>query len=818
MIRNIALTIVGIGFILVAGLLVWYSQLQLPDFNSFHDRRISNSTKIYDRTGTVVLYDVHGNIKRTAIPLADMGDNIKNATLAIEDSEFYNHGGIRLKSIVRAVIVNTFHIGPKQGGSTITQQVVKNSLLTQDRTITRKIKEWILAIKLDKELTKDQILELYLNDNPYGGTTYGVKEGARTFFNKEPKDLTVAEAAYMAAIPKGPTLYSPYGKNKNLLDERKNTILKRMLDLDIINKDTYTSAKNEIVVFNKQDLKGIKAPHFVFYILDILRQKYGEDAIETGGYNVYTTLDYTLQEKAEEIIAKNADDNEKKYKATNQALVAINPKTGEVLTMVGSKNYFDKTIDGEYNIATAKRQPGSSFKPFVYVTGFEKGYTPETILFDTPTQFNSGCPATDFTSGAPCYSPDNYDNAYKGPMTVRSALQESRNIPAVKMLYLVGIDDAMKKARDIGVTLSGSKDQYGLSLVLGGGEVSLLDMVSGYATLANNGVHQSVIPIIRIEDSNGKVLENYQITTGNQVVTPEADALISNVLSDNNARIPTFGANSSLYVPGYNVAAKTGTTNSNKDAWLIGYTPSIAVGVWSGNNNNTPMKSGGGTVAGPTWNEFMKFVLPTIPKESFPTPPPINETLTPVLRGIWQGGDFYTIDSVSGGLATEYTPIENRVEKHITNVHDILYWVDKNNPTSGIPSNPSSDPLFNHFEVGVQTWWEQHKQNYSSVVIESKPTYYDTIHTAASAPQVTILNGKPFISGKNLVVPYAYQTVKPFKKALLYVNNVLITETTGQPFTVPLDSIKNTDVVNLVKVVVFDTDNNKGQAEAIISF
>ncbi len=818
MVRNIALGIVGVGFLVVAGLLLWYSQLQLPDFDAFHDRRISNSTKIYDRTGTVVLYDVHGNIKRTEIPLANMGENIKNATLAIEDSNFYNHGGIQLKSIVRAAIVDIFHIGPKQGGSTITQQVVKNSLLTQDQTITRKIKEWILAIKLDKDLTKDQILELYLNDNPYGGTTYGIKEGARSFFNKEPKDVTVAEAAYLAAIPKGPTLYSPYGKNKNLLDDRKNTILKRMFDLKMIDEQTYNTAKNEVVVFNKQDLKGIKAPHFVFYILDILREKYGEDAIETGGYSVYTTLDYTMQEKAEEIIAKNAPDNINKYKATNQAMVAVNPKTGELLTMVGSKNYFDKTIDGEYNVATAKRQPGSSFKPFVYVRSFEKGYTPETILFDTPTQFNASCPGNDFTSGAPCYSPDDYDNTYKGPMTVRSALQESRNIPAVKMLYLVGLDDAMKTARDIGVTLSGSKDQYGLSLVLGGGEVSLLDMVTGYATLANGGVHQQIVPILKIEDSSGNVIENTEIKNGDQVLEPNAVSLISNVLSDNNARIPTFGANSSLYVPGYTVAAKTGTTNSNKDAWLIGYTPSIAVGVWSGNNNNTPMKSGGGTVSGPSWNEFMKFVLPTIPKEDFSTPAPIDTNISPVLRGVWAGGDFYTIDSISGGLATEYTPNETRVEKHITNVHDILYWIDKNNPLGGKPNNPGEDSLFDHFETGVQIWWNQHKQNYPNVTLDSKPNYYDNVHTAQTVPLVSIINNKPYISGKNLVVPFVYQTVKPFKKAVLYINNVLITETTNQSFIVPLDSIKNTETNNSISVVVYDTDYNKGKTDTIMSF
>ncbi|MGI9118019.1 MAG: penicillin-binding transpeptidase domain-containing protein, partial [Minisyncoccia bacterium] len=404
------------------------------------------------------------------------------------------------------------------------------------------------------------------------------------------------------------------------------------------------------------------------------------------------------------------------------------------------------------------------------------------------------------------------------PKTVRSALQESRNIPAVKMLYMIGLDDAMKTARNLGVTLSGDKDQYGLSLVLGGGEVSLLDMVTGYATLANNGVHQPIVPILKIEDSSGNTIENTEIKNGEQVISTEAVSYISNVLSDNNARIPTFGANSSLYVPGYEVAAKTGTTNNNKDAWLIGYTPSIAVGVWSGNNDNTPMKSGGGTVAGPTWNEFMKFVLPTIPKEEFPTPAQLDKSLSPILRGSWYGGEYYTIDTISGGLATEYTPEETKKEIGITNIHDTLYWVDKNNPTNGKPSNPSSDPLFNNFETGVQIWWNQHKQNYPNITLDQKPKYYDNIHTAQTIPTVSVSNNQVYVSGKNLVVSYTYQTVKPFRKAQLYVNNVLITESNTQPFTLPIDSIKNIDSTNKIKIVVFDTDYNKNQAEINMSF
>src|SRR5258706_4121980 len=445
-IRNALFVLLGLFFAAIGFVFMILATIKIPDLGSFDSRKVLTSTKIYDRTGENLLYDLHEDVKRTVIAPEAMGVNIKNATVAIEDSEFYQHKGIRLKSILRALYANVFQ-GKSQGGSTITQQLIKNSLLTQEKTISRKIKEWILSIKIEQTMSKDQILGLYLNDSPYGGTIYGIDEASQTYFKKNPEDLTVAEAAYLAAIPQAPTKYSPYGKNKDLLDARKNTVLSRMKDLGFITGDEYEKSKNENVVFQPQEAFGIRAPHFVFYIRVYLLQKYAWVLVYSGGLKVITTLDWDLQQKAEEITKKYALENEKNYKASNDGLVAIDPKTGQVLVMVGSRDYFDKNIDGQYNVATANRQPGSSFKPFAYATAFEKGFLPETTIFDVPTQFSTTCS----TNIKTCYKPENFDNKFKGPISMRSALAESRNVPSVMTLYLAGISDTIKTARDMGI-------------------------------------------------------------------------------------------------------------------------------------------------------------------------------------------------------------------------------------------------------------------------------------------------------------------------------------------------------------------------------
>ena len=731
------LVLFGAGmFVLMAGIiLIWLSSIRIPDFNSFNDRKVENSIKIFDRTGKILLYDIHQDTKRTDISSDIMGVNIKNATVAIEDSEFYNHQGIRIKSIVRAILANFFGTGRTQGGSTITQQLIKNTLLTQEKSYTRKIKEWVLSIKIDKSIPKEKILEFYLNEAPYGGQVYGIQEASKTYFDKEPVDLTLTEAAYLAAIPQSPTTLSPYGKNKDKLEARKNLVLSRMLELNFIKKEDHDQAKKEIVVFAPQQKIGILAPHFVFFIKDYLEKKYGKEVVEKGGLKVTTTLDYDLQMKGEQIVKDGALQNEKDWNGENASLVALDPKTGQILTMVGSRDYFDKTIDGNFNVATAVRQPGSSFKPFIYATAFNKGFTPDTVLFDLQTEFQTTCnaygQALPGRNQADCYMPDNYDGKFRGPMSLRGGLGQSINVIAVKLFYLAGLADSLKTAEELGISTLTDINRYGLTLVIGGGEVKLLDMTVAFGVFANDGIKNPYTGILKIEGISGKILEEF--TPRPREVLPKNTALtISNIMSDEQARLPTFGSHSALFIPGKDVAVKTGTTNNNKDAWTIGYTPSISVGVWAGNNDNQPMKKGGVSMAGPIWNKFMNEALKNLPDEKFEMPNLDVEPrqVKPILRGFWWGNENFFIDKISGKLATNFTPIETLQEKVITNVHSILYWVDRNDILGAPPVNPSDNPQFSHWEISVQNWWAQNKNRYPITTLSEKPTAIDDVHTS----------------------------------------------------------------------------------------
>lgn len=819
--KNIILVILGFGLLLVGGLLVWISTLQIPDFKSFNDRKIQSSTKIYDRTGKVLLYDVHKNIKRTVIPYEEMGTNILNSTVAIEDSEFYQHNGIRISSIIRATIWAKLTGKRVQGGSTITQQLIKNTLLTNEVSITRKIKEWILATKIEKIMSKDDILALYLNEAPYGGNIYGIEEASKGFFGKEPKELTLAESAYLAAIPNGPTLFSPYGKNVDKLEERKNLVLKRMLDLKFINENDYNKALNEKVVFLQKQPENIGAPHFVFFIKDYLEKKYGENALENGGLNVITTLDYELQKKAEEIVLQKAKDNEKNWDGNNAAAVVIDPKTGEILSMVGSRNYFDKEIDGNFNVATASRQPGSSFKPIVYSLAFEKGYTEKTTLFDVKTEFNSSCSPDGLSKEKNCYNPDNYDNAFRGPMTLRDGLAQSINIIAVKLLYLVGISDSIQMAQNLGITtLKNDQNIYGLSLVIGGGETTLLDMTSVYSVFANGGIRNKYQAVLSVTDGSGNILEEYK-NNGQQILKPNTTNTLSSILSDDTARTPTFGANSILKIPGRDVAVKTGTTNDNKDAWTIGYTPSVAVGVWVGNNDNKPMKKGGASLAGPIWNAIIQEALKDKPIESFNKPEDIDPLTPPILRGFWQGSDTFTIDSISGGLATEYTPEEYKKETSITNVHSILYWIDKENPLKEKGFDFKNDSQYRNWEYGVQNWWSLNKYKYKTITINDKPTTYDNVHTESSKPDFEIIGllEKVYSKNENINISIIPKSKNPIKKVDIFINNNYITSIKKSPFETIMISkdIKNINNINTVRVIVVDYFGNASEKTTSLS-
>ncbi len=822
LLRNAALLLVSF-FILVSGMLVVFlSSLKIPDFNAFEDRKIINSTQIYDRTGKVLLYDIHQDVKRTDISFDEMGLNIKNATVAIEDSEFYNHRGIRITSIFRAVLSNLLG-GKTQGGSTITQQLVKNTLLTQDRTYVRKIKEWVLAVKVDRSIPKEKILEYYLNDVPYGGNVYGIEEASKTYFNKDAAELTLPEAAYLASIPQSPTVLSPYGSHRDRLEARKNLVLSRMLELKFITQDEYNKAKTAQVVFYPRTNTGIKAPHFVFFIKDYLEQKYGADVVENGGLRVTTTLDYNLESKGEQIVKEGALANEKAWNGKNASLVAIDPKTGQILSMVGSRDYFDKNIDGNYNISTANRQPGSSFKPFIYATAFNKGFTPSTVLFDLPTEFQTSCDA--YGKAAPghsqkdCYMPQNYDGKFRGPMSLRNALAQSINIPAVKLFYLTKPADSLKTAESMGISTLKDIGQYGLTLVIGGGEVSLLDMTSAYSVFANSGQKNSYTGILKVQDGKGRVLEEYR---PNPIeVLPKNTALtISDILSDETARTPTFGAHSVLYIPNRTVAVKTGTTNSNKDAWTIGYTPSIVVGVWAGNNENTPMKKGGAALAGPIWNKFMNEALKTLPDETFePADLSLDPNMKPVLRGIWQGNETFTIDKVSGKLATAETPPEAREEKAITNVHSILYWVNRNDVLGPPPADPNSDPQFKHWEIPVQNWWARNGGTYQNITSDQKPTSTDDVHTTNNNPTVSILepNGDS-VYAQNQRINFRVSNTGsfPLQKIDLFVNGVYL-QTLEPPFTFSFtpSELQNLSASNEFKIIAYDTALNKSQASIV---
>lgn len=690
-------------FILTGIMIIWVSTFELPNLDSFEERRVAESTKIYDRTGEIVLFDVHKDINRTVVAYEDISQHVKNATIAIEDADFYKHNGIQIKAIVRA-IVNNIKEGDLlggQGGSTITQQVIKNALLTTDKKVSRKLKEWVLAPRLEKMLSKDEILSIYLNEVPYGGTVYGVQEASRRFFAKDAKDLTIAESAYLAALPQAPTYYSPYGNHREDLEFRKNKVLREMLKHDLITEDQFNEANKEEVVFQKQAEFGIKAPHFVMYIKEQLEEEYGKELVEQGGLKVITTLDWELQEHAEEVVKKHALENSQRFDAENGALVAVDPKTGQILTMVGSRDYFDEEIDGNFNITTAERQPGSAFKPFVYAEAFNKGYRPETVVFDLSTEFSTAC-----SSGGNCYRPVNYDGLYRGPMSLRDALAQSVNVPAVKVLYLAGLRDSLKLAKNLGIGTLNNIEQYGLTLVLGGGEVRPLDMAGAYAVFASDGVKRPQVGILKVEDQNGKVLEEYE-EEETRVLNEQTSRLISDVLSDNIARTPAFGANSFLNFPGHDVASKTGTTNDYRDAWIVGYTPSISVAAWAGNNDNRSMdKKVAGFIVAPMWNEFMQKAIDKYPADPFQPPAPIDPNLKPILKGNWQGGSSVVLDTETGQPADENTKEENKrvVYSGGGSIHSILHYVDKANPLGPAPRSPASDSQYPLWEQAVRSW------------------------------------------------------------------------------------------------------------------
>lgn len=692
-----ALVALILGILFIFGVFLWFSR-DLPEPGKLVEAQAENSTRIYDRND-VPLYSVYEDVNRTYVKLDKIPKYLQQATIAVEDKNFYENDGFSITGYVRGLIIDPIFRRRVTGGSTITQQLVKNVLLTSERSLPRKIKELVLAIQVGKRYSKEEILEMYLNDVPYGGTAIGVEAASENYFGKKVSELNLAQSAFLAGLPQSPSAYSPYSGNKYYID-RSAVVLKAMREQGYITPDQQKKALEEIknMKFEKRDQVSMKAPHFVIYVKELLAQQFGESVVETGGLQVKTTLDYEIQKDSEEIVKKQIE-KLKGFKVGNGAAVVADPKTGEILAMVGSKDYFDTENDGNFNVALANRQPGSSLKPVVYAAAFEKGYTPATMLMDVKTDFPNG-------SGGN-YTPVNYDGKFRGPVQVRFALGNSLNIPAVKMLAKVGIQDVMEKGYDMGLEnwkpTNSNMQNVGLSLVLGGREVSLMNEITAYGVFANKGVKMEPITILEVKDNNGKTLYKAKKKEGKKVLSEEIAFLISHILLDNNARSDAFGTNSLLNVAGKTVAVKTGTTDEKRDNWTIGYTPSYVVGVWVGNNDNSPMNpaiASGVTGASPIWHDIMVRVLKDKKDEPFSIPKNVVAVQVDTV-----GGGMPT-----GGLATrsEYfvKGTEPTTESQIFKKKDdkIYYWIRE--------SDPVSTDGTNRWQQGIDAWIEQfHKDD-----------------------------------------------------------------------------------------------------------
>ncbi len=606
--------------IIVIGAVYYFIFRDLPTASSLRNlNTIPYSTHIYDRNGKT-LYEIFRDQNRTPVNLKDLKPYIYQASIAIEDKDFYNHQGISLTSGVLRSIKELVLRQSLQGGSTITQQLVKNALLSSERTVQRKIREMVLAVSVEKQFSKQQILEMYINQVPYGGSSYGIEEGAKTFFGKKAKDLTLAEAALLAGLPQAPSLYSPY-INPTLTKNRRDEVLVKMREQKYITEDQKNAAiASPLDVIPLQST--MHAPHFVFYIKSLLEKEYGVDLVEQGGLKVTTTLDLDIQEQAEQIL-KDEIAKIQYLDVSNGAALITRPPTGEILAMLGSVDYY-ATGSGAFNVTTALRQPGSSIKPLNYAVGIDrKLVTAGTVFLDIPTCFTAdGQPGS--------YCPVNYDGQFHGPTQLRFALGNSFNIPAVKMLAVNGVGTFIASASAFTITSFDNPKRYGLSLTLGGGEVRMTEMAQAFSTFANQGIPRKLNPILKIEDRYGKVLYKFEDPNfvedikkpvvapsalsipGKHAITKEASYIVSHILLDDNARSAAFGAGSLLVVPGKAVSVKTGTTDDKKDNWTIGYTPNFLVAVWVGNNDNTPMNpylTSGVTGAAPIWNKVMRAVL-----------------------------------------------------------------------------------------------------------------------------------------------------------------------------------------------------------------
>lgn len=790
---------------MVAFAFAWFSK-DLPTPSKIANMKPAVSTKIFDRTGQTLLYET-GDQKRTIVESDQISQYLKDATVSTEDANFYRHHGVDIKAILSAVAEKVMGKTRKtRGASTITQQYVKNALLTSDRSLTRKAKEAILAIELEFMYSKDQILTNYLNQIPYGSGAGGAEAAAKTYFGKSAKEITLSEAATLAAIPQAPTYYSPYGTHIDKLVGRKNYVLEQMVKNGKITQEQADEAKKQDTTTLGINLKPRKdtilAPHFAMYVLEQAADQFGEEKIQKEGLSIITTLDYDKQKMAQDAINEWVP-KLTRYKASNAALVAVDPATGQILTMVGSKDYFDTSIDGNVNVADSSRQPGSSFKPIAYATAFKKPeFSPSKILFDFQTDFGGG------------YVPQNYNGRFNGPVTMRTALSNSLNIPAVKVMSLAGMDNVLRTAQDLGITTLTQRDRYGLSLVLGSGEVKPVEMAGAFAVFAAGGEKHESTPFLKITDSDGKVLYDFEKDKkpGKEVLDPQIAYEISSILSDNGARSMVFGSRSALFFPNRTVAAKTGTTSDFKDAWTVGYTPSIATAVWVGNSNAAKMSSGadGSVLAAPIFHTFIEKALANVPNQDFTQPfgiqgltverysnklpsTPGLETTTDIFAS-WQvpteQDDVHKIVKLCKGtnlLAPDDLSSDFVETKTIVNIH------------SERPDNPN-------WENSVRAWAE------SAGMTGTMPTQYCDSNNFKLYIEITSPQNSATVNG-NTTISASVDTGQAVSKVEFFLDSVSIGQSTSAPYSIQYDFTSISNGSHNVSAVVSTGAGQTARAE-----
>ncbi len=770
----------GIGFLIVAGVFIFFMK-DLPDPAKINKRTINESTKIYDRTGQHLLYEIHGEENRTLISIDQVPDIVKYATIALEDQDFYNHNGVDFRGIIRAAIKDVLQRKIAQGGSTITQQFVKNSILTSEKRVSRKVKEIVLALEIEQKFSKEEILQMYLNEIPYGSNAYGIEAASQTFFGKHASELTLGQSVLLASLPNAPTFYSPFGSNTDRLVVRWKSALSKMANLGYITEEQAKNVAEEDILDQIQLVKDdIRAPHFVMHVKEQLVEEFGEDEMEKIGMSVYTTLDWNYQQIAEEVLREKVDEIGEQYGFSNAALVALNPQNGQILAMVGSKDYFNKEIDGNVNVATRFRQPGSSFKPYVYAQALEMGYTRKSITFDVETNFNTNDDEEDD------YVPRNYLGNFNGPVQLEDALATSLNIPAVKFLYLVGPKKAVNFAKSMGIEGLNEPDKYGLSLVLGGGEVKLLNHVGAFGVFANEGKKQEKTAILRIEDSKGEIIREFQKQEGKQIIKRETALEITDILSDNKLRAPLFGTNNLLNIPGHQVAAKTGTTNEYRDGWLLGATPSLAIGVWTGNNDNTAMKEGssGSSTAGPIWNAFMKRALENKQAEKFNGPEEFEKIGIDILDGeleVKQELKVCEYEKDKFCLENSSCPDSLVEKKDFYDAHTILYYVDKDSPTKE-DSNSKSDSQYKGWQKGVDKWVEDQEKDEEQRELPEKECKDDYFEDYKVEIKITSPSNDDTIDSKDLKVSTKIDGDGKVKEVEFYIDGKSVGKDGNSPY------------------------------------